>query len=322
MAPARGPIRGPGAAVVRCHQRMCSGVLDGAGSEGAAGPCATGDGVLGASATVPVPVVALGVGVGSTGVLTLAVGDGSDDGVVDDREGCTTGLVALPPAGAEALLLADAPGDADALVLPPGFADAPAVPLARAPGDGVVPSLAVGMFPGATLSLPPDGFPDRSGDGEVSTLPAGASSFCPGTGSHGASELPDSNVMTMTTAYTAHAMPTAIPNRRYLRLRRPDSSTKTGRSEPSWPAPVPVLPPASACWAGPSSWTVTSSGSATPPWDPDPVPAPVPVSGDAPQGSARIPAPMADTSLPAGGSGHPVRIRRPSLAVRRLSLPA
>ncbi|WP_327403629.1 hypothetical protein OG194_28435 [Streptomyces sp. NBC_01288] len=295
----------------------------GAGSEGAAGPCATGDGVLGASATVPVPVVALGVGVGSTGVLTLADGDGSDDGAVDDREGCTTGLLLAPPlVGAEALLLADAPGDADALVLAPGFADAPAVPLTLAPGDGVVPSLAVGMFPGATLSLPPDGCPDRPGDGEVSTLPAGASSFCPGTGNHGASELPDSNVMTMTTAYTAHAIPTAIPNRRYLRLRRPDSSTKTGRSDPSLPVPVPLLPPAAACWAGPSSWTVTSSGSAAPPSDPDPDPDPVPVSGAAPQGSARIPAPMADTSLPAGGSGHPVRIRRPSLAVRRLSLPA
>lgn len=110
-------------------------------------------------------------------------------------------------------------------------------------------------------------------------------------------------------------MPMAIPILRYLRLRRPDSSTKTGRSDPSPPAPVPLLPPASACWAGPSSWTVTSSGSAAP------APAPVPVSGDAPQGSARIPAPTADTSLPAGGSGHPVRIRRPSLVVRRLSLP-
>ncbi len=253
MTAARGLVRGPGAAVVRCHQRMCSGVLDGtgAGSEGAAGPCATGDGVLGASATVPVPVVALGLGVVSTGALTLVDGDGSADGGAEDREGCTTGLLAPPPVGAEALLLADAPGDADVLALAPGFADAPVEPLTLTPGDGVVPSLAVGMFPGATLSLPPDGCPDSAGCGEVSTLPAGASSFCPGTGSHGASELPDSSVMTMTTAYTAHAMPTAIPNRRYLRLRRPDSSTKTGRSDPSLPAPG--LPPASPCGAGPSS---------------------------------------------------------------------
>ncbi|MFD4557151.1 hypothetical protein ACFWP5_23005 [Streptomyces sp. NPDC058469] len=214
---------------------MCSGVLDGvgAGSEGAAGPCATGDGVLGASATVPVPAVALGVGAGSAGALTLLDGVGSAGGDADDREGCTTGLLAPPLAGAEALLLADAPGDADVLALPPGFADAPAAPLTLTPGDGVVPSLAVGMFPGATLSLPPDGRPDSAGSGEVSTLPAGASSFCPGTSSHGASELPDNNVMTMTTAYTAHARPMAIPIRRYLRLRRPDSSTKTGRSEPS-----------------------------------------------------------------------------------------
>lgn len=181
---------------------MCSGVLDGAGagSDGAAGPCATGDGVLGASATVPVPVVALGVGVGSTGALTLVDGVGSVDGAADDREGCTTGLLAPPPVGAEALLLADAPGDADALALLPGDADAPVAPLALAPGDGVVPSLAVGMFPGATLPLPADGWPDSAADGEVSTLLAGASSFCPGTGSHGASELPDSSVMTMTTA--------------------------------------------------------------------------------------------------------------------------
>ena len=227
---------------------MCSGVLDGAGagSEGAAGPCATGDGVLGASATVPVPVVALGVGVGSDGALVAVVGVGAGEDETGS-EGCTTGLLAPPLVGAAALLLADAPGDADALVLAPGFADAPVVPLALAPGDGVVPSLAVGMFPGATLPLPPDGRPESDGAGEVSTLPAGASSFCPGIGSHGASELPESNVMTMTTAYTAHAMPTAMPNRRYLRLRRPDSSTKTGLSEPSLLAPVPLLPSADPC---------------------------------------------------------------------------
>ena len=252
MTAARGLVRGLGAAIVRCHQRMCSGVLDGAGagSEGAAGPCATGDGVLGASATVPVPVVALGLGVVSTGALVAV--DGVDSGEDETgSEGCTTGLLAPPPVGAEALLLADTPGDTDALALLPGFADAPVAPLTLTPGDGVVPSLAVGMFPGATLPLPPDGCPDSAGTGEVSTLPAGASSFCPGTGSHGASELPDSNVITMTTAYTAHAIPTAIPNRRYLRLRRPDSSTKTGRSEPSPPAPG--LPPASPGGAGPSS---------------------------------------------------------------------
>jgi hypothetical protein len=218
----------------------------GAGSEGAAGPCATGDGLLGPSATVPVPVVALGVGVGSDGALVAVVGVGAGEDETGS-EGCTTGLLAPPLVGAAALLLADAPGDADALVLAPGFADAPVVPLALAPGDGVVPSLAVGMFPGATLPLPADGRPESDGAGEVSTLPAGASSFCPGTGSHGASELPESNVMTMTTAYTAHAMPTAMPNRRYLRLRRPDSSTKTGLSEPSLLAPVPLLPSADPC---------------------------------------------------------------------------
>ncbi|MCZ0988919.1 hypothetical protein O1M54_30390 [Streptomyces diastatochromogenes] len=38
------------------------------------------------------------------------------------------------------------------------------------------------------------------GSGELSTWRAGWSSSCPGTGNHGASELPDSRVATMTTA--------------------------------------------------------------------------------------------------------------------------
>ncbi|MDX2804903.1 hypothetical protein [Streptomyces scabiei] len=45
-------------------------------------------------------------------------------------------------------------------------------------------------------------------------MPAGLSSFCIGTGSQGASELPDTRVPTMTTAYAAHAVPTAMPSRR------------------------------------------------------------------------------------------------------------
>lgn len=186
---------------------MCSGVFDGAGAAGAAGSeaagsCATGDGVLGASATVPVPVVALGVGdgVGSGVVTGLFDGVGPAGGEDDARVGCTTGLLPPPPAVAEALALTDGRADADALALP-GALDAPGAPwLALAPGDGVVPSLAVGMFPGATLPPPPDGRPDSAGSGLVSTLPAGGSFFCPGTGSHGASELPDSRVTTMTTA--------------------------------------------------------------------------------------------------------------------------
>ena len=183
---------------------MCSGVLDGAGagagSAGAAGPWATGDGLLGPSATVPVPALTVGLGVGDAGVLVLPVGVlGPDDGVSCGCEGCTTGLLTVPPAGADALLLADGLADADVVALLPGALDAP-LALALAPGDGVVPSLAVGMFPGATLPLPPDGRPDWAGSGEVSTLPAGGSSFCPGTGSQGASELPDNRVTTMTTA--------------------------------------------------------------------------------------------------------------------------
>ncbi|MEV6485151.1 hypothetical protein, partial [Streptomyces sp. NPDC051576] len=60
---------------------MCSGVVDGAGtgSEDPAGPCATGDGLLGAPATVPVPAVTLGLGDGAAGALVLLDGVGPDD---------------------------------------------------------------------------------------------------------------------------------------------------------------------------------------------------------------------------------------------------
>ncbi|MFG2961236.1 hypothetical protein ACGF5O_46900 [Streptomyces sp. NPDC048291] len=67
----------------------------------------------------------------------------------------------------------------------------------EAPAGGVVPPLTAGP---ATEAPSSEDRGDRAGRGESSTLPAGLSAFCPGTGSQGASELPDSRVTTMTTA--------------------------------------------------------------------------------------------------------------------------
>ncbi|MBW8800712.1 MAG: hypothetical protein JF597_46270 [Streptomyces sp.] len=67
----------------------------------------------------------------------------------------------------------------------------------EAPADGVVPPLTAGP---ATEAPSSEVRGDRAGRGESSTLPAGLSAFCPGTGSQGAAELPDSRVTTMTTA--------------------------------------------------------------------------------------------------------------------------
>lgn len=85
--------------------------------------------------------------------------------------------------------------DADAL----GRADPFPLPGAReeAPADGAVPPLTAGP---ATEEPSSEDRGDRAGRGESSTLPAGLSAFCPGTGSQGAAELPDSRVTTMTTA--------------------------------------------------------------------------------------------------------------------------
>ncbi|MER5795463.1 hypothetical protein [Streptomyces sp. NPDC001980] len=104
----------------------------------------------------------------------------------------------------------DEPGFGEVTVTPPddvGRADADALgraepfplPDAReeAPADGVAPPLTAGPATEAPSSEDRD---DRAGRGESSTLPAGLSAFCPGTGSQGASELPDSRVTTMTTA--------------------------------------------------------------------------------------------------------------------------
>ncbi|RPE43462.1 hypothetical protein EDD90_6665 [Streptomyces sp. Ag109_O5-1] len=89
-----------------------------------------------------------------------------------------------------------------------GFADAdalgPAAPFfparaarVEASADGVVPARAAG--PATELPLPGDRG-DFAGRGESSTRPVGLPSCCPGIGSQGASDLPDSRVTAMTTA--------------------------------------------------------------------------------------------------------------------------
>ncbi|MCG7207143.1 hypothetical protein [Streptomyces arenae] len=63
----------------------------------------------------------------------------------------------------------------------------------EASADGVVPPLTAGPV---TEAPSPEDRGERAGRGESSTL----SAFCPGTGSQGASEPPDSRAATMTTA--------------------------------------------------------------------------------------------------------------------------
>lgn len=102
-----------------------------------------------------------------------------------------------PGFGEEPVTPADdvARADADAL----GRAVSFPAPGAReeAPADGVVPPLTAGP---ATEAPSSEDRGECAGRGESSTLPAGLSPCCPGIGSQGASELPDSRVTTMTTA--------------------------------------------------------------------------------------------------------------------------
>jgi hypothetical protein len=165
---------------------------------GVPGSSATGVGLTGPSATEPVPVPVPGpvVSVGPAG-LSLTVGSGELD-----VGGCSTEFdgFGLPPPPVPGFVwdlvgvgsgFVDVPGAA-------GSADAPEeAPLVPAEGD--VPSLAVGVDPAGTLPVP-EGTAESAGREVGSTWPAGFSSFWPGTGSQGASELPDSKVITMTTA--------------------------------------------------------------------------------------------------------------------------
>jgi hypothetical protein len=193
------------------------------------GSKAMGPGSTGLSATVPVPPAptVLSEGLGEAAPSSEGLGSGEPD---TGRDGRVMGSLVVLVLGF-GLVVTDVEGFGSADV--PGsvaLAEAPGVGLT--PGAGAVPSLTEALAPGAA-PLEPEGDTESVGSGEVSTFPAGASSCWPGTGSQGALELPESSVATMTTAYTAQAMPTRMPSRRNLRLRRPDSSTNTGPSEPS-----------------------------------------------------------------------------------------
>lgn len=102
-----------------------------------------------------------------------------------------------PGLGEEPVTPADDVVRADAAALGP--ADPFPFPGVReeAPDDGVVPPCTAGP---ATEAPSSEVGGECAGRGESSTLPAGLSAFCPGTGSQGASELPDSRVTTITTA--------------------------------------------------------------------------------------------------------------------------
>lgn len=154
---------------------------------------------------------------------------------------------------AEGFAAVDARPDGAALPEAPGALLAPGLP-DTAPETAAVAPEPPGTVPPGT---PWRGLADLSGVDVPSTLPAaGFSSAWPGTGtgSQGAPALPESSAATMTTAYAPHAVPTTMPIRRNVRLRRPDSSTNTGTSEAaSGPSGRPFF-------RG-SSWTVTSPGS-------------------------------------------------------------
>lgn len=120
-------------------------------------------------------------------------GDGDDavgDASVDDAPGSGEEPVALTPAGGVAFADVDGLGRAaPGLPVPDARGDAPA--------EGVVPPLTAGP---ATEEPPSEERAEPVGAGEFRTRPAGWSPCCPGPGSQGASELPDSRATTMTTA--------------------------------------------------------------------------------------------------------------------------
>ncbi|MFF7476326.1 hypothetical protein [Streptomyces sp. NPDC008092] len=151
--------------------------------------------VRGGAPSATGPPVGAADSLGGTGGGDEAGGEGAaeEGGAVDGGADADD----EPGFGEETVTPADDAGRADADALGP----AEPFPLTGAreevPAGGVVPPLTAGPATGAPSSEDQD---DRAGRGESSTLPAGRSAFCPGTGSQGASELPDSRVTTMTTA--------------------------------------------------------------------------------------------------------------------------
>ncbi|MFE5240271.1 MULTISPECIES: hypothetical protein [unclassified Streptomyces] len=150
----------------------------------------------------------------------LGVGDGSTAG------GVVTGL---PPAGAEELVPLGVVADAEADASPAPEAAEPAadpsddgIEEAEAEADAEEEGVACGLCD-TTSPL---------GAGRTSTSSECFSSW-PERGSQGALELPPSRATTSVTAYTAQIAASTQPTRRYVLLRRPLSSTKTGPSEGS-----------------------------------------------------------------------------------------
>lgn len=137
---------------------------------------------------------------------TGAPGAGADEDAVPF-------FVGLPDTRASALTPGSAEPDGEAEA-PPG-AGAAAEPEAEAEAPGVAPGL-----PDTAAPL---------GAGRTSAFSARFWS-CPESGSQGALELPPSTATTSVTAYTALTAASTQPTRRYVLLRRPLSSTKTGPS--------------------------------------------------------------------------------------------
>lgn len=155
---------------------------------------------LGPRSAAPVPVDADVDG--ETGADTLGEGEPGSGELSTGVDGDGSGSFGLVP-GSGGVVLTDGLGEALVPVPPPP----PPVPAVEPPAEAVPPG--AGVFPTPTPALtaalgalpPPAGASSESdGSGEGSTLPAGLSSSCPGTGSQGALELPDNSVMTMTTA--------------------------------------------------------------------------------------------------------------------------
>ncbi|MEU9456353.1 hypothetical protein [Streptomyces sp. NPDC048277] len=157
------------------------GAADGA-TRGAA-PSATG------------PPVGAAESLGEAGSDDADEAGASGEGAAEDGEASADDD---PGFGEEPVAPADDVGRVDADVL---GRTAPVSPARgareEASADGVVPAPATGA---ATESPSPGDRGDLAGRGESSTLPAGLPSCCPGTGSQGTSEAPDSRVTTMTTA--------------------------------------------------------------------------------------------------------------------------
>ncbi|OON72610.1 hypothetical protein [Streptomyces tsukubensis] len=122
-------------------------------------------------------------------------------------DGAGPGAVELPPPGwpgGFGLVGAPGPGLPPAGVVPRAFFpdDLPGPAAAMSSDEGRPPAPSVVRAPasGAASSASERFVELCEGSGDVSTLPAGRSFAVLGNGSHGADELPETNVAAMTTA--------------------------------------------------------------------------------------------------------------------------